>query len=128
MEWGRCLPGTGPDAAGHYCSVIRPLVLAGLALALAACGAIGSSSGAVVARSGSLEVQGPYLPQPASPDVAAAYFTLKNNGAIPDTLLAADSPAAAYALPMSSGEGTDQGGMGLMTGVPLGPILGSNGP
>jgi copper(I)-binding protein len=39
-------------------------------------------------RLGSLAVSGAYVPAPASPDVAAAYFTVHNRGDTPDALVA----------------------------------------
>lgn len=36
-----------------------------------------------------------YVPEPASPSVAAAYFTVRNDGASADTLTKVSSPAAA---------------------------------
>ncbi len=96
----------------HYLVVRRFWPLAALALVGAACGSAATSSGTVVARSGFLEVSGAYLPKPASPDIAAAYLTVKNNGTAPDTLIGVDSPAAAQALPMTSGDGPDGAGRG----------------
>jgi len=40
---------------------------------------------------GALRVTGGYLPQPASPSVAAAYFTVTNGGSVPDALVSASS-------------------------------------
>jgi copper(I)-binding protein len=41
-----------------------------------------------------LSVSGAYVPQPASPDVAAAYLVVRNTGGSPDTLLSVTSPDA----------------------------------
>jgi copper(I)-binding protein len=43
-------------------------------------------------RLGALTVTGAYVPAPASPDVAAAYFTVHNHASSADTLTAISSP------------------------------------
>ena len=53
-----------------------------------------TSSSTVVGRVGSLEVTDPFLPDPASPSVAAIYLTVRNTGSKVDALIAATSPAA----------------------------------
>ena len=50
---------------------------------------------AVGDRIGSLTVVDAFLPQPASPNVAAIYLTVKNSGSRPDALIAVSSAAAA---------------------------------
>jgi periplasmic copper chaperone A len=62
-------------------------------------------------RIGSLTVVDSFLPQPASPDVAAIYLTVKNSGARPDALVAVSSPAAAGSLLMTE---NPNGTMGLL--------------
>jgi copper(I)-binding protein len=42
---------------------------------------------------GSLLISAAYVPEPASPDIAAAYVTVHNTGKITDTLLRASTPA-----------------------------------
>lgn len=44
---------------------------------------------------GSITVYDAYVREPATDDVAAAYFTIRNSGDRPDTLLSVDSGAAA---------------------------------
>ncbi|HEX5493716.1 MAG TPA: copper chaperone PCu(A)C, partial [Mycobacteriales bacterium] len=51
--------------------------------------------GGVVA--GSIRVFGAYVREPASPDVAAAYLSIANDGTKPDTLLSVTSGAASSA-------------------------------
>ncbi|WP_037574440.1 copper chaperone PCu(A)C [Phaeacidiphilus oryzae] len=76
---------------------------AGLALAITLTGCSGASAGgtgatgAATATGGAparLSVSGSYIPQPASADMAAGYFTVRNSGGTPDTLLSASSPDA----------------------------------
>jgi len=75
-------------------------MLAGTVLAgavLTACGGRGpgNAESRVVARSGAIEVIDAYLPDPASPSVAAVYLTVRNTGSIPDALIGATSNIAA---------------------------------
>lgn len=69
-----------------------------LCLALTACGS-GSvaASSRVAARVGDIEIIDPYLPNPASPSVAAVYLTVRNTGSTPDALIGASSAIAASA-------------------------------
>jgi copper(I)-binding protein len=48
-------------------------------------------------RLGALTVTGAYVPVPASPDVAAAYFTVHNHASSTDTLTAISSPLTSNA-------------------------------
>ena len=48
----------------------------------------------VLASAGSLRIAAGYVPSPASPDVAAAYFTVVNDGGTADTLVGAKSDAS----------------------------------
>ncbi|MHA3704639.1 copper chaperone PCu(A)C [Jatrophihabitans sp. YIM 134969] len=48
----------------------------------------------VLARVGDLRIAAGFVPAPASPDVAAAYFTVVNAGAAADTLVEASSDAS----------------------------------
>lgn len=66
------------------------------ALMLPACGGRSSAS-AVAARVGDIEVLDAYLPDPASPSVAALYLTVRNTGAHADALIGASSPISASA-------------------------------
>jgi len=87
------------------------LALAGAA-ALAACGSSTSHTpsapaGTASAALGTLHITGAYIPQPASPDVAAAYFTVTNAGPA-DALTRADSPeTASIDLHKTIGRGTN---------------------
>jgi periplasmic copper chaperone A len=79
------------------------LVAATTALLLGACGSNGPSSArsgsdqGVTARVGSITLSQARVPQPASPDVAVAYFTLANSGDQPDQLVSASSSVAGTA-------------------------------
>jgi len=73
-----------------------------------------SAPGAATARIGELTISGGYIPQPASPDVAAAYFTVANAGATPDTLAKVTTNVATTVKAMSE---TDHGATGSMTGL-----------
>jgi periplasmic copper chaperone A len=48
-----------------------------------------------------MQVTGAFLPLPASPSVASAYFTLHNLNGTADTLIKASSSVASSAMPMS---------------------------
>lgn len=79
-----------PRRLGVMCGAI----LLGAALAFpfgATSGAAPSASPKVAARVGHLEVIDPFLPDPASPSVAAIYLTVKNTGSRPDALISASS-------------------------------------
>ena len=52
-----------------------------------------TSAGGGTTGSPPIVVTGAYVPQPASPDVAAAYFTVYNTTAVADTLVSAASGA-----------------------------------
>lgn len=67
------------------------------------------------AKVGSLEISDAYLPQPASPATAAAYFTIRNNGDSADFLQQISTPISSMAMVhryRSTGPGTEE-----MTGV-----------
>lgn len=67
---------------------------------------------------GEISITDAYIPQPASPDVAAAYFTVTERGGQGDVLLSATSvPAAQAALMQDSASGADAG---TMTDLPHG--------
>lgn len=90
------------------------LAAAGLsALALSACGAAASSGGAAApsasasttqgeqggagkgsAQSGDIAVSGAWIPEPARPDVGAAYLAIDNTGEQDDALIGAASTAS----------------------------------
>ena len=66
------------------------------------------------ATAGSIRITGAYLPQPASPDVAAAYFTVTDTGDQADVLVSATSTPAAQDALMSE---TTANGAETMTAV-----------
>lgn len=99
------------------------------AATLAACAGSGSndrssishqpaSSGATPGRAlasasvGTLVITGGYIRQPASPDVAAAYLTITNNGATADRLEKVTTSVTSTVMPMTE---TDRGGVGSMS-------------
>lgn len=65
---------------------------------------------------GELSITGAYIPQPASPDVAAAYFTITDHGSQGDVLLSASSvPASQASLMQESETGANAGTMTNIT-------------
>jgi copper(I)-binding protein len=56
-----------------------------------------SSTGGATSQSPPIVVTGAYVRQPASPDVAAAYFTVYNTTGVPDTLVSVLTGAGAVA-------------------------------
>lgn len=73
----------------------------------AACGASAPATpaGEVVAHVGSLEIIHPFLPDPASPTVAAVYLTVRNTGPTADQLVSATSPVARTSMLMTEATG-----------------------
>lgn len=72
------------------------------------------------ASAGSIQISGAYLPQPASPDVAAAYFTVADTGDQADVLVSATSTPTAQASLMN--ESTADGAESMTTlagGLPI---------
>jgi copper(I)-binding protein len=67
---------------------------------------------------GPLAISAAYVPEPASPDIAAAYVTVHNSGKVTDTLLRASTPAGTS---MSLHRDVTSGGTEGM--VPLRSIL-----
>jgi len=93
---------TSSDAAGHAVS------------------ATASPSPRGSASAGTIEITGAYLPQPATPDVAAAYFTIAEAGDQGDVLLSATSTPTAQAALMN--ESTTDGAETMTTvngGLPI---------
>jgi len=104
----------------HTAGRARAAVLAGVATAalalasLAGCssGSAGSTVPAAAATTaasvaapgtaygqrGALAVRGAYIPAPASPDVAVAYFDVANSAGSPDRIVSVSTPAAASAM------------------------------
>lgn len=64
------------------------------------------------AHVGDLTITGGYIPQPASPDVAAAYFTVTNSGSSADTLTKVVTSVTTKVMAMTE---TDSGATGAMT-------------
>lgn len=113
---------------------LLPALGAAALLALAGCSESAHPRGAATtlppaaprgsAGRGDISVTGAYIPQPASPDVAAAYFTLRDAGSSADTLLSATTdPASTTALMRE----TDTGGSGSMTDLPGGIAVPAHG-
>jgi copper(I)-binding protein len=75
-------------------------------------GATSSASPKIAARVGDLEVIDPFLPNPASPSVAAIYLTVKNVGSRPDELVSASSPVSAASMLMK--ENAHGSSMGML--------------
>lgn len=114
----------------RHARVLPTLGMATL-LALAGCSESAHPSGAATAlpprgsaRHGDISVTGAYIPQPASPDVAVAYFTLSDTGGVGDTLLSATTQPATTAMLMRE---TDSGGSGSMTALPDGIAVPAHG-
>ncbi len=89
---------------------------------LAACASSGHSGGKASSTSpgpalanatvGSLVITGGYIPAPASPDVAAAYLTITNNGDTADQLTKVITSVTSTVMAMNE---TDNGSVGSMT-------------
>jgi len=66
---------------------------------------------------GHIKITGAYIPQPATPSVAAAYFTVTETGSQGDVLLSATSvPASQASLMQESDNGANAGTMSDLTG------------
>lgn len=89
-------------------------------------GAPGSGAGGASATVGDISVRGGYLREPASPTVAAAYLSITNTGAQPDTLLSAYCGAARsttlHDVPGASAASLPPSGSGSGGHVPAGPV------
>jgi len=68
------------------------------------------------ASAGSIRITGAYLPQPASPDVAAAYFTIADTGDQADVLVSAASTPTAQAALMNESTANGAETMTTLTG------------
>jgi copper(I)-binding protein len=68
------------------------------------------------ATAGSIRITGAYLPQPATADVAAAYFTIADTGDQADTLISATSAPAAQAMLMTESTAGGAESMTALTG------------
>jgi periplasmic copper chaperone A len=108
-------------AAGTLCALI--------AVAASACSSSTSSTSAAATSSpaasgprasasvGHIKITDAYIPQPATPSVAAAYFTVTETGSQPDVLLSATSvPASQAALMQETASGANAGTMTDLAG------------
>jgi len=96
------------------------LVALGVVVALGAgCGSASGGAGGVVARVGSLEILHPYLPDPASPSVAAVYLTVRNTGSAADRLVSVTSPLAASSMLMTEDSDGSTGTMAPLADLPI---------
>jgi copper(I)-binding protein len=75
-----------------------------------------SSSPRGTAAAGTIRITGAYLPQPASADVAAAYFTIEDTGDQADLLISATSAPAAQAALMHESTTNGAESMATLTG------------
>lgn len=73
------------------------------------------TSSKVAGRVGTLKVVNPFLPDPASPSVAAIYLTVENSGSKSDALVAATSPAAPDVMLMTENALGSSGSMGMLS-------------
>ncbi len=73
------------------------------------------------AETGTLSVSGGYVPQPASPDVAAAYLSITNNGPRTVHLTGLRTDAAASVMPMTEISSNGVGHMANMTALSIAP-------
>jgi copper(I)-binding protein len=81
-------------------------------LAATGCGSSASGRAAdVVARVGSIEIVHPFLPEPASPSVAAIYLTVDNTGSTPDELVSVSTKASTSSMLMTEDEHGSAGTM-----------------
>lgn len=69
---------------------------------------------AVGTHIGSLTVFDAFLPQPASPDVAAIYLTVRNSGSRPDALVAVSSAVASSSMLMTENPDGTMGMLGAL--------------
>lgn len=107
----------------RYATTAAALIIG--AASLTACGSDSPAStptpsalpGTARAALGDLMVVNAYVPKPASPDVAAAYFTVVNRGDTKDTLTSVSSDVSGMTMAMTE---SDQGTSGRM--VDLGPV------
>jgi periplasmic copper chaperone A len=126
------LPGNGHHApaarlaaAGTLCALIAVAASAcsSSASAKTAAASASSSSAAIAsgprgsASVGHIKITGAYIPQPATPSVAAAYFTVTETGSQGDVLLSATSiPTSQASLMQETESGANAGTMTDITG------------
>ena len=90
------------------------LVLASLPLGPAGGSSRPGASAKVAGRIGSLEILNPFLPDPASPTVAAIYLTVRDTGSKADALVAATSSVAPAAMLMTENDRGSFDSMGIL--------------
>ena len=90
------------------------LFSAALPLGVAAAAHRPDASAKVAGRVGSLEVLDPFLPDPASPGVAAIYLTVKDTGSKADALVAATSSVAPEVMLMTENDHGSFDSMGML--------------
>ena len=122
---GHRAPAARLAAAGTLCALIAVAASAcsSSASAKLAAASTSSSSAAIAsgprgsASIGHIKITGAYIPQPATPSVAAAYFTVTETGSQGDVLLSATSvPASQASLMQETESGANAGTMTDITG------------
>ena len=125
---GHRAPAARLAAAGTLCALIAVAASACSSAAsakpAAASTSSSSSSSAALASGprgsasiGHIKITGAYIPQPATPSVAAAYFTVTDTGSQGDVLLSATSvPASQASLMQETESGANAGTMTDITG------------
>ena len=122
---GHRAPAARLAAASTLCALIAVAACAcsSSASAKPAAASTNSSSAALAsgprgsASIGHIKITGAYIPQPATPSVAAAYFTVTETGSQGDVLLSATSvPASQASLMQETESGANAGTMTDITG------------
>ena len=122
---GHRAPAARLAAAGTLCALIAVAASACSSSASAkTVAASASSSSAAIASGprgsasvGHIKITGAYIPQPATPSVAAAYFTVTETGSQGDVLLSATSiPTSQASLMQETESGANAGTMTDITG------------
>lgn len=116
-------PATRLAVAGTVCALITVAAAACSASSKTTAAASATSPSAAVASGprgsasvGHIEITGAYIPQPATPSVAAAYFTVTETGSQGDVLLSATSvPASQTSLMQETSSGANAGTMTDLT-------------
>jgi copper(I)-binding protein len=104
---GRLAVATAVAVSGGVIALVGPSAPVGASYH----GASGRPATATGTRLGALTVVEAFLPQPASPDVAAIYLTVKNSGARADELVSVSSAAAGSSMLMTENA---NGTMGML--------------
>jgi periplasmic copper chaperone A len=112
-------------AAGTLCVLIAVTASACSSSAKTAAASTSSANSSAAVASGPrgsasighIKITGAYIPQPATPSVAAAYFTVTETGSQGDVLLSATSvPASQASLMQETASGANAGTMTDITG------------